>query len=367
MSVIGVVGGGQLARMMIGPALEMGVDLRVLAESEAASARLAASAVGDYREVEVVLDFAREVDVLSFDHELVPDEVLAELRRAGVNLQPTPEALRFAQDKLAMRRRLAELNIPQPAWQAVHSGGELDAFIRQHGGSAVVKTPRGGYDGKGVRRVSAASEVSQWFGHGELLAEAVVGFDRELAQLFARRPSGEIRLWPLVETVQSDGVCVEVIAPAPSLHSAISARAEAIAHQLADALAITGVCAIELFATDAGELWVNELAMRPHNSGHWSQDGSRTGQFEQHLRAVANLPLGDTGLIWPVSVMRNIFGGTHDLDRSAAEVMERYPAAKIHLYGKPARPGRKLGHVNLVGTDLAQLRAASAEIAQLFG
>ncbi len=219
---VGVVGGGQLARMMIAPAVELGVEMRVLAEEAGMAASLAAVAVGDYRDAETVLAFAREVDVVTFDHEHVPQEVLAALVDAGVAVHPGPAALQFAQDKLAMRARLAELGMPQPDWAAVTDAAGLQEFIDAHGGRAVVKTPRGGYDGKGVRVVDAATEADDWFATlaedargGALLVEELVDFSRELAQQVARRPSGEVRVYPVVETVQRGGVCAEVIAPAP--------------------------------------------------------------------------------------------------------------------------------------------------------
>ncbi len=222
---VGVVGGGQLARMMIAPAVELGVEIRVLAEDEGMSAALAATAVGDYRDADTVLAFARDVDVITFDHEHVPQDVLAALIDAGVAVHPGPEPLGVAQDKLVMRARMADLGLPQPDWAAVADAAELQEFLDAHGGRAVVKTPRGGYDGKGVRVVSAATEADDWFaalaedaGGGSLLVEELVDFTRELAQQVARRPSGDVRAYPVVETVQRGGVCAEVIArhPAPT-------------------------------------------------------------------------------------------------------------------------------------------------------
>ena len=219
---VGVIGGGQLARMMIPAAIELGVELRVLAEAEGMSASLAAWQVGDYTDTATVLEFARDVDVITFDHEHVPQDVLHALVDAGVTVHPGPEALRYAQDKLLMRERLSELGLPVPDWARVETVGELDDFIADHGGTAVVKTPRGGYDGKGVRVVRSGAEVAEWFTTvaedgrgGALLAEEFIDFRRELAQLVARRPSGEMAAWPVVETVQVGGVCSEVIAPAP--------------------------------------------------------------------------------------------------------------------------------------------------------
>ena len=355
---VGVIGGGQLARMMIAPAVELGLDLRVLAEQEGMSARLAASAVGDYRDLETVRAFARDVDVITFDHEHVPQEVLRALVAEGVAVHPGPDALQYAQDKLVMRAKLAELDVPQPDWAAVHGADELQAFLDDHGGRAVVKTPRGGYDGKGVRVVASGTEADDWFADtpdgGALLVEELVSFTRELAQQVARRPSGEVVAYPVVETVQRDGVCAEVIAPAPGASERLVEVAEQIGRTIAEGLGVTGMLAVELFETDDERILVNELAMRPHNSGHWSQDGAVTGQFEQHLRAVADLPLGQARPRAAWSVMVNILGGPADggLEDRFAAAMTEHPEAKIHTYGKAPRPGRKVGHVNVSGDDL---------------
>ena len=355
---VGVIGGGQLARMMIAPAVELGLDLRVLAEEDGMSAGLAATAVGDYRDLEAVRAFVADVDVVTFDHEHVPQEVLRALVADGVVVHPGPDALQFAQDKLVMRARLAELGVPQPDWAPVRSIDELQAFLDEHGGAGVVKTPRGGYDGKGVRVVRAAGEAEDWMDaldDGDaLLVEELVPFVRELAQQVARRPSGEIVAYPVVETVQRDGVCAEVIAPAPAAGERLTAVSRGIGESIAEGLGVTGMLAVELFETDDERILVNELAMRPHNSGHWSQDGAVTGQFEQHLRAVADLPLGSTAARAPWSVMVNILGGPAEgtLGDRFAAAMAEHPQAKIHTYGKAPRPGRKVGHVNVADEDL---------------
>ncbi|MET0735115.1 MAG: 5-(carboxyamino)imidazole ribonucleotide synthase [Microbacterium sp.] len=370
---VGVVGGGQLARMMIAPAVELGVELRVLAEEDAMAASLAATAVGDYRDAATVLAFARDVDVVTFDHEHVPQDVLGALVEAGVAVHPGPAPLGVAQDKLVMRARLAELGMPQPDWAAVIDRAQLQAFLDAHGGRAVVKTPRGGYDGKGVRVVSAATEADDWFATlaedargGALLAEELVDFTRELAQQVARRPSGEVRAYPVVETVQRGGVCAEVIAPAPGASERLREVAERIGVGIAEGLEVTGMLAVELFETTDERLLVNELAMRPHNSGHWSQDGAVTGQFEQHLRAVLDLPLGDTAPVQDWTVMVNILGGPAEggLTERFAAAMAEHPSVKVHTYGKAPRPGRKVGHVNAGAADLDeaayQARAAAS-------
>lgn len=369
---VGIIGGGQLARMMIAPATELGIDVRVLAEDEGMSAHLAATSVGDYHDVETVLAFARDVDVITFDHEHVPQHVLRALVEAGVPVHPGPDALFFAQDKLRMRARLSELQIPQPEWASVATAAELQAFIDAQGGRAVVKTPRGGYDGKGVRVVSEAAEASDWLDAlddgGCLLAEELVDFRRELAQQVARTPSGHVRSYPVVETVQRDGVCAEVIAPAPGASPRLSAVAAEIGVSLAEGLGVTGMLAVELFETTDDRILVNELAMRPHNSGHWGQDGAVTGQFEQHVRAVLDLPLGDTDLRQPWTVMVNILGGpaTESLESRMPAALAAHPAVKVHTYGKAPRPGRKVGHVNAVGEDLDSVAYEARAAAAIF-
>jgi 5-(carboxyamino)imidazole ribonucleotide synthase len=337
------------------------------------AASLAAVQVGDYTDSETVLAFARDVDVVTFDHEHVPQDVLHALVGAGIPVHPGPDALRFAQDKLLMRQRLSELGLPVPDWARVETIDELDAFIADHGGVVVVKTPRGGYDGKGVRVVRSAAEVAEWFAtiaedgrDGALLVEELVDFRRELAQVVARRPSGEVAAWPVVETVQVGGVCSEVIAPAPRSAGRLADVAADVAITIAEGLGVTGVLAVELFETTDDRILVNELAMRPHNSGHWSMDGSTTGQFEQHLRAVLDLPLGGTGCHEEWSVMVNVLGGPEEgtlVDRYA-EALAGHPTVKVHNYGKAPRPGRKIGHVTAIGDDLDtvvyEARAAAA-------
>ncbi|MBO9051843.1 5-(carboxyamino)imidazole ribonucleotide synthase [Curtobacterium flaccumfaciens] len=370
---VGVIGGGQLARMMVPAAVELGIDIRVLAEGPGMSAAIAATAEGDYHDAATVLEFARQVDVVTFDHEHVPQDVLRSLVDAGVSVHPGPDALAVAQDKITMRRRLSELGLPVPDWAAVQGPDDLRAFLADHGGRAVVKTPRGGYDGKGVRVVSDASDVDDWFiavaeagGDQALLVEELVPFTRELAQSVARRPSGQVVAWPLVETVQRDGVCAEVIAPAPDSAGRIADLTESIAVRIAEELGVTGVLAVELFQTDDERILINELAMRPHNTGHWTIDGATTSQFEQHLRAVLDLPLGATGSFAPVSVMVNVLGGPADGDLAARypAALEAFPEAKYHFYGKAPRPGRKIGHVTVLGDDVDDVvyraRAAAA-------
>nr|WP_217432188.1 5-(carboxyamino)imidazole ribonucleotide synthase [Pseudarthrobacter oxydans] len=362
--VIGVVGGGQLARMMAPAATALGFELRVLAEGDDVSAvsAVSSSPVGDYKDLQTLLDFAQGLDVMTFDHEHVPTDHLRALQDAGVNVQPGPDALVNAQDKLVMRAAIDRLELPNPAWASVPDVAALVSFGEETGWPVVLKMPRGGYDGKGVRIVASAEEAagtSEWFdAMSPLLAEAKVEFTRELSALVARTPDGEARAWPVVHTIQVDGVCDEVIAPALDIPVEVAAAAEDAALRIAAELGVTGVLAVELFETPgvgAGFL-INELAMRPHNTGHWTQDGSVTSQFEQHLRAVLNLPLGATDVLGPVVVMKNFLGGDNqDLFSAFPMALASEPAAKVHCYGKSVRPGRKIGHVNLVGSSTADV------------
>lgn len=347
--------------MMLVPALELGFEVKVLAETPDAPAKLAAT-VGDYNDLATVLAFAKNVDVLTFDHEHVPLEVLVKLEEEGINIQPSSRALLYAQNKLAMRQKLAELNIPIPAWAEVNSSSGIDRFIAQHGGEAILKTATGGYDGKGVRVITSSAEAKDWLSQGKpLLIEEKVAFARELAQLSARNPSGQWSSWPVVETVQRDGVCAEVLSPAAN---ADSEAASAIAASIANGLEVTGVLAVEMFELSDGKLLVNELAMRPHNSGHFTIEGSVTSQFEQHLRAVLDLPLGSVQATSPFAVMLNLLGPDTEIDFSdnyqQAWLLEN--KSHIHLYGKEYRSGRKMGHITaLSNQSLAQARGQAID------
>ena len=358
--------------MCAGPAAELSITLSVLSEaSDAAAAQVVPhSPVGDHTDVEDVLAFAKHCDVVTFDHEHVPPAVLEALVSSGVPLHPTPEALHFAQDKLAMRERLSAIGVACPQWGRARTAAEVEEFAGRTGWPVVAKTPRGGYDGKGVRVIDSADEVADWLEQvgspGPLLdgvlLEEKVDFVRELAVLIARSPSNQAAAWPVVETVQTDGICTEVLAPAPDLDPDLAAVATEAGLRIAEELGVTGVFAVEMFevrdpATGAASYVVNELAMRPHNSGHWSMDGAVTGQFEQHLRAVLDLPLGDPTPRARFTVMANVLGGDYpDLYPAYRHIMARDPGLKVHLYGKSVRPGRKIGHVDVSGTDLEDLR-----------
>nr|WP_235613355.1 5-(carboxyamino)imidazole ribonucleotide synthase [Mycobacterium avium] len=355
-----MVGGGQLARMTHQAAIALGQSLRVLATAADESAALVASdvVIGSHTDLEDLRRLAAGADVLTFDHEHVPGELLDKLVAEGVNVAPPPQALVHAQDKLVLRRRLESLGVPVPRYAEINSLDELDAFARRVGGPVVVKAVRGGYDGRGVRMardpVHAREIAAAFLADGvPVLAEEQVSLRRELSALVARSPFGQGAAWPVVETVQRDGICVQVIAPAPGLGEDLAADAQRLALRLAGELGVVGVLAVELFETTDGALLVNELAMRPHNSGHWTMDGSRTGQFEQHLRAVLDYPLGDTDALAPVTVMANVLGARErprmSVDERLHHLFARMPDARVHLYGKAERPGRKVGHINFLG------------------
>ncbi|HEV7823566.1 MAG TPA: 5-(carboxyamino)imidazole ribonucleotide synthase [Mycobacteriales bacterium] len=372
--VVAMVGGGQLSRMTHQAAIALGQSLRVLATDPAESAALVAADVqlGDHRDLDALQRLADGATVLTFDHEHVPTEHLQVLEQAGHRVFPGPAALIHAQDKLVLRRALGVAGEPQPAWAQADRAEDVAAFGAQHGWPVVLKTPRGGYDGKGVFVVHTADEAATLIeAHGTLLVEVRVAMVRELSAQVARSPFGQVAVWPVVETVQRNGVCAEVLAPAPGLSDELATAAQELAVRIADRLGVVGMLAVELFETADGVL-VNELAMRPHNSGHWTIEGSRTSQFEQHLRAVLDYPLGDTAMTAPVTVMANVLGGAAAaddwtgpaLDERIHHFMAHWPDVKLHWYGKGQRPGRKLGHVTALGDDLEETRARAVAAAR---
>ena len=362
--VVGMVGGGQLARMTAQAAIGLGIEFRVLADTAADSAAQvsAHTQTGDYRNADDVLAFGAGCDVVTFDHEHVPGEHLAALA-AVTAVRPGGQALRFAQDKAAMRDRLSALGSLRalgaacPRYRPVSSPDQVASFAAQGGGWPVVlKATSGGYDGKGVWICENESSAADVIAHGiGLLVEEYVAFDRELAVLVARSPTGQGAAYPVVQTVQEDGICREVIAPAPDLEPGVAVRAQQLGLTIAAELDVTGLLAVELFAV-GDELIINELAMRPHNCGHWTIDGAVTSQFEQHLRAVLDLPLGAPAPTSAAAVMVNVLGGEPDLYSRLIHVMAADPGVKVHLYGKAVRPGRKVGHVTVAGNDVAALR-----------
>lgn len=367
MTTVTVIGDGQLARMMQPAAIELGIHLRLLAGAPDSSAAQAIPDVelGDYKELPDLRRAVAGADAATFDHEHVSNEHSRALIDDGVPVHPAPEALVHAQDKLVMREKLQELRAPVPDFAGISSAAEAEEFWNSVGGSVCLKATRGGYDGHGVwfpeTRQECGELVEKLIGEGVgLLAERKVAFRRELSAMVARSASGEVRAWPVVESVQRGGICVEAIAPAPGISAELSSRCQELAVKIATKLGVTGVLAVELFELDDETVSVNELAMRPHNTGHWTQNGCFTDQFEQHLRAVLGWPLGSTDTLAPVTVMANVLGGDEDpampMHERVQEVARRYPQAKVHLYGKGWRPGRKIGHVNVTADSVESAR-----------
>ncbi len=366
--VVGMVGAGQLARMTAQAAISLGIEFRVLADtpSDSAAQVCANVVVGDYRSAADVLAFGAGCDVVTFDHEHVPGEHLTALAAAS-EVRPGGSALRFAQNKAVMRQHLAGLGVRVPRYRPVSSMAEVAAFAAETGPAGrdgtgagwpvVLKATSGGYDGKGVWLCADEAAAVEVLAHGiGLIAEEYVRFDRELAVLVARSPKGQGASYPVVQTVQEDGICREVIAPAPGLDPDLAVAAQHLGLRLAAELGVTGLLAVELFEV-GGQLVVNELAMRPHNSGHWTMDGAVTSQFEQHVRAILDLPLGSPAMTAPQAVMVNLLGGEDpDLYSRFVHVMAADPGVRVHLYGKQVRPGRKIGHVTVAGDDVGRLR-----------
>ena len=366
--VVGMVGGGQLARMTHQAAISLGQSLRVLSESPDDSAALVASDVriGTHTDLAALREFAKGCEAVTFDHEHVPTEHIQALEAEGVKIYPGSAALVFAQDKAMMRERLGALGAPVPRWGRVGGLADVETFA---GGCwpVMAKATRGGYDGRGVWLLSSGAEAAELVAGGTpLIVEELVPLRRELAALVARSPFGQVAAYPIVETVQRDGICVEVLAPAPGLAEQRALAAQQLAIDLAHELGVVGLLAVELFETDAGIL-VNELAMRPHNSGHWTIEGARTSQFEQHLRAVLDYPMGATTLTAPAVAMANVLGGPPggiSIDERLHHLFADDPGARVHLYGKQVRTGRKIGHVTVLGDDMTSVRARAARAAR---
>jgi 5-(carboxyamino)imidazole ribonucleotide synthase len=372
--LVGVVGGGQLARMTQQAAMALGQSLRVLALAADEPAALVTPDVvlGRHDDLTALRALAVGCDAVTFDHEHVPGEHLRALVADGVTVHPGPDALQYAQNKLLMRRTLDGLGIPVPPFREVNRPEHVLWFGAEHGWPCVLKAVRGGYDGRGVWMLNtpggARRVVPELLAAGTpLMVEQCVAMRRELAALVARSPFGQGAAWPVVQTVQRDGICVEVLAPAPGLDDDISAAAQDIALRVAAELGVVGVLAVELFESSTGLLLVNELAMRPHNSGHWTIEGAVTSQFEQHLRAVLDYPLGSTALRAPATVMANVLGAQRrpamSMDERLHHLMARYPQAKVHLYAKAERPGRKIGHVTVLGGSPEPIRTVAARSA----
>jgi len=370
---VGMIGGGQLARMTAEAATALGIGFRVLAaHTDDPAAQVVRDVhIGAHDDRDAVLAFARGCDVVTFDHEHVPTSILEELEAMGVAVHPCPSALFHAQDKLHMRQALSSIGVSCPAWAQVGSAAEVNAFAEHAGWPVVLKTSRGGYDGRGVWIIDTAVQAAEVMRSpvpdgASWLVEQHIAFERELSAQVARSPHGQAVAYPVSQTVQENGICSEVVAPAPDLSDERSVQAQHLALRIAVELNVTGMLAVELFDTGT-DLIVNELAMRPHNSGHWTIEGAVTSQFENHLRAVLDLPLGDPRARARHAVMVNILGGdVPHLYSAYRHVFARDPGIKVHLYGKDVRPGRKVGHVTAVGHDGDELLVRARHAADYF-
>jgi 5-(carboxyamino)imidazole ribonucleotide synthase len=346
---VGIIGAGQLARMTVAPAIALGVTLKLFAQAKSDSAaQICDHVIGDFRNLEEVLKFSRECDVITFEHELVPLSVIKGLEAEGVRVYPPSSAFVYSQDKAQMRKALSDL--PSPQWQVITSEEEVSVF------PVIAKAISGGYDGRGVWKVSNTDMLQEIIAtNPQLLIEELVDFDCEIAVMVARSPHGQASSWAPTQTVQENGICTHTITPATKVSPAVCEKASSLALAIAERVGLVGVMAVEMFVK-GDQLFINELAMRPHNSGHWTIEGSITSQFEQHLRAILDLPLGDPSMIATFAVMGNILGGDKsDMYRPYLHLMARNPELKIHQYMKEVRPGRKIGHVNAVGEDLLHL------------
>jgi 5-(carboxyamino)imidazole ribonucleotide synthase len=346
---VGIIGAGQLARMSVAPATALGINLLLFAEDqEDSAAQIAPHVVGDYRDLAQLLEFAKQCDVITFEHELVPLPVIKGLEAAGVKVFPTSNSFQYSQDKAAMRAKLASYSSPK--WKIIEDEGQAFTF------PFIAKKISGGYDGRGVWKVKNLDDLEELLAeHPQLLIEELIEFDIEIAVMVARSEHGQATSWAPTQTVQEDGICTLTITPAPTISTEIAEKAQHLALSIANDISLIGVMAVEMFIK-GDEIFINELAMRPHNSGHWTIEGSRTSQFEQHLRAILDLPLGDPTMTAPFAVMGNILGGEKtDMYRPYLHLMARNPELKFHQYKKEVRKGRKIGHVTVIGENLLEL------------
>ena len=346
---VGVIGAGQLARMSVAPDAALGINLLLLAnDAQDSGAQITNHVVGDYKDLETVRAFASKCDVITFEHELIPISIIKTLEADGVVVRPSSLSFIYSQDKAQMRERLS--NFPAPKSAVVTNAQEVTEF------PVIAKAISGGYDGRGVWKIDTQEELAGVLKQvGKVLIEELIDFDYEIAVMVARSPHGQATTWAPTQTIQRDGICVMTISPAPQLSNELSEKAQKLALDIANEIGVIGVMAVEIFVKGQ-ELFINELAMRPHNSGHWTIEGSLTSQFEQHLRAFLDLPLGNPQMTAPIAVMGNILGGDkEDMYRPYLHLMARTPELKFHHYKKEVRPGRKIGHVNLLGDNLVEL------------
>jgi 5-(carboxyamino)imidazole ribonucleotide synthase len=346
---VGIIGAGQLARMTVAPATALGINLLLFAQDEQDSAaQISPHLVGDYRDLEQLIEFAKKCDLVTFEHELVPLSVIKGMEAAGVKVFPTSESFQYSQDKSAMRTKLAKY--PSPKWRVIEDEGQAFDF------PFIAKKIFGGYDGRGVWKVKNLDDLEELLAENpRLLIEELIEFDSEIAVIVARSEHGQATSWAPTQTVQENGICTLTITPAPAISKELAEKAQHLALSISNDISLIGVMAVEMFIK-GDEIFINELAMRPHNSGHWTIEGSRTSQFEQHLRAILDLPLGDPTMTAPFAVMGNILGGEKtDMYRPYLHLMARNPELKFHQYKKEVRKGRKIGHVTVIGENLLEL------------
>ena len=334
---------------MVAPATALGVDLLLFAQdANDSGAQVASHVVGDYTNLVQVLNFAQKCDVVTFEHELVPLSVIKGLEATGVKVYPSSHAFIYSQDKAEMRKKLAKF--PSPDFQIITESASITQF------PVIAKAISGGYDGRGVWKVETLQELQEILKTSSpLLIEELIDFDSEIAVMVARSPHGQAMSWAPVETVQRDGICIVTITPAQKISRSVAERAQQMALEIAQEVGVVGVMAVEMFIKGE-DIYINELAMRPHNSGHWSIEGAETSQFEQHLRAILDLPLGSPSMNHEFAVMGNVLGGEKtDMYRPYLHLMARNPSLHFHQYKKDVRPGRKIGHVTACGDDLLHL------------
>jgi len=335
------------------PANNLGISFRVFAAiPNDSAAQVADFVLGDYTNAVDVLAFAKDCDVITFEHELVPASVIREIEKSGVKVYPKSDSFQYSQNKLLMREKMAEIGLPNPQWQKYEGGSVQLEF------PLIAKVPTGGYDGRGVFVINHVDELHALYSNVKtpLLLESKLNFDYEISVMVARSPHGQAATWPATLTIQSDGICTQTVTPVPDISHELATSVQQAALHIAQAISLVGVMAVEIFVI-GNEFFINELALRPHNSGHWSIEGSQTSQFEQHLRAILDLPLGSTAMTAPCAVMGNVLGAEKsDMYRPYLHLMARTPTLHFHQYGKEVKPGRKIGHVTMTGEDLLQLQ-----------
>ncbi len=392
---VAMIGAGQLARMTYQAAIDLDIELMVLATSVKDSAVLggAGYVLGTPDRLSNIEAVAAGADVVTFDHELVSPSNLVVMQERRYNIQPHPLALYLAQDKLEARQSLSSKGFPCPAFSAVGSEYDVARFAERHGWPVVLKARHGGYDGRGVRvvggvdqldgiswllatgdtgvtgraRESAKGSIKEKVKEPAYIVEEHIDISVELSIIVARSPSGEVVVYPPVQTTQSKGICRYLVMPAP-LPGRISKQARDLAESIVVDINATGIVAVEMFLASSGQLLVNELALRPHNSGHATIEASMTSQFQQHLRAVLDWPLGSTDMRVPAAAMVNLIGGEGSTDLlSGLRAALAIPGASIHLYGKDARPGRKLGHITATADSVEEALQNALRAASCFG